>query len=431
MRRCLVFSLTLMILTLVLAIPAAAAVLPWQSVVGPMPATVGSGFGDTNNMATTISIVYGDRLYAAVLNGTTGAQMWRTADGVTWMQINTSGFGDANNPTIDRLAVFGGDLYAGTKNGFTGTQIWRFDGTSWAQVNTSGFGDPNNTINQSLTVYSGDLYAGTFNKTTGTEIWRSTDGTTWTNVVGPSGVVPSGFGNVNNQATESLTVFKGLLYAGTLNTTDGTQIWRYDGTTWTQVNANGFGNPANNVTLRSMTVFGNYLYAGTGYGGITQVWRSSDGTNWTNVVGPGGAIAAGFGNAKNWVTHDLTVFGDYLYASTGDAGQVWRSPDGLMWTQTNTDGFGDTTNTGVFSLTVFGDYLYAGTRKRNAQSGGTQIWRLQGESQPQPTTTLPFTGGDFPSPNSPNRPGIAWLIVLSGLGALVFAANVRARRTPA
>ena len=40
-----------------------------------------------------------------------------------------------------------------------------------------------------------------------------------------------------------MTVFEGSLYVGTINQTDGAQVWRYDdGTTWTQVNEDGFGN---------------------------------------------------------------------------------------------------------------------------------------------------------------------------------------------
>ena len=64
-----------------------------------------------------------------------------------WVQVNTSGFGDGNNQDIwAGLAVFGDYLYVGTENGTTGAEIWRSaNGADWSQVNADGFGDPNNS----------------------------------------------------------------------------------------------------------------------------------------------------------------------------------------------------------------------------------------------------------------------------------------------
>jgi hypothetical protein len=78
-------------------------------------------------------------------------------------------------------------------------------------------------------------------------------------------------------------VFNGYLYAGTYasmgNLDAGGEIWRTnDGTTWTQVNTDGFGDPDNDA-ISSSAVFDGYLYAGTGNdttGG--QVWRCSTGS---------------------------------------------------------------------------------------------------------------------------------------------------------
>ena len=95
-------------------------------------------------------------------------------------------------------------------------------------------GDRNNQGPKSMAVYNNNLYVGTYNPITGTEVWRY-DGTNWTKVN------TNGFGNVNNGMSHSMAVYNNNLYVGTRNDVTGTEVWRYDGINWTQVNANGFG----------------------------------------------------------------------------------------------------------------------------------------------------------------------------------------------
>jgi len=82
----------------------------------------------------------------------------------------------------------------------------------WKQVNQDGFGDVNNwAIWSGMTAFNDALYVGTENDYSGAEVWRSQDGITW------SQVNQDGFGNVRNADVSSMAVFKGYLYAGTLN----------------------------------------------------------------------------------------------------------------------------------------------------------------------------------------------------------------------
>jgi hypothetical protein len=293
------------------------------------------GFGDVNNIGAVHLSVFNDHLYVGTRNDLTGGQLWRSSDGITWNQVGISGFGDVNNREIYPLAVFGGYLYAGTLNfipgsqflissGGTGGQLWRSsDGTTWEQVDKDGFGDVNNVRIIPWLVFEGYLYVGTLNYITGSEVWRSSDGITWEQVN------EDGFGN--NSAIYPSAVFGGYLYAGTLRTGDGRspggaggQLWRSpDGTTWMQVNEDGFGD-VNNIRITPLLVFGHHLYAGT---------------------------------------HN---------AQTG--GQLWRSSDGTTWEQVGKDGFGDVNNKEIFPLAVFGRYLYTGTW--NEQTGG-EVWRIR------------------------------------------------------
>ena len=50
----------------------------------------------------------------------------------------------------------------------------------------------------------------------------------------------NGFGDANNFNSDSMAVY-GNLYVVTENTT-GTEVCKYEGTTWTKENVNGYGN---------------------------------------------------------------------------------------------------------------------------------------------------------------------------------------------
>jgi uncharacterized repeat protein (TIGR01451 family) len=319
-------------------------------------------------------VVFDNHLYVGTWNSTTGGEVWRSSDGLSWTQVNSDGFGDARNTAVYSLAVFGGQLYAGTRNDTTGCEVWRSsNGTSWTQVNADGFGDTNDSI-PSVAIFDNYLYMGTWNDPTGGEVWRSSNGTSWTQVN------TDGFGNANNRAAWSMAVFGGCLYAGTTNGDTGAEVWRSDnGTSWTQVNADGFGD-AHNRSATSMVVFDNYLYVGTwsnhsiSTGG--EVWRSSNGTSWTQVN------TDGFGDASNVAAWTMAVFDNYLYVGASNWGtgvEMWRSagvggPPFTDWEQVSLDGFGDANNEDVMSMAVLGDQLYMGTWN---SSTGTEVWRGQ------------------------------------------------------
>jgi len=236
-------------------------------------------------MVARVFAVFDGELYVGVRNDTggandndtenmTGAQVWRYDGGTTWTQVNEDGFGNAPsgyNRSVESMAIFDGNLYAGTWNDDDGAQVWRYDGgTTWTQVNDDGFGNmPSGgfSVALSMTIFDDELYVGTRNDNTGTEVWRYDGGTTWTQVN------ENGFGNTSNQAIWSLVEYDGSLYAGTMNMPQGGQVWRYDGgTTWTQVNESGFGNIKNGM-ITSMAVLDGQLCVGTdNKTDNTQLW---------------------------------------------------------------------------------------------------------------------------------------------------------------
>jgi hypothetical protein len=71
----------------------------------------------------------------------TDASLYSTADGITWTADNNvaTGFGDAAN-IVKSIEVFNGDMYALCNNGTTGAQLWKSsDMLTWTPVMQDGF----------------------------------------------------------------------------------------------------------------------------------------------------------------------------------------------------------------------------------------------------------------------------------------------------
>jgi len=132
---------------------------------------------------------------------------------------------------------------------------------------------------------------------------------------------------------------------------------------WLQVNADGFGEY--NWQVPSLAAFGKYLYAGTWWMdwasgvGKAQIWRTAGDENWAKVfeADENGAAA-------------LVVFKEYLYCGSW-GGKIWRSKDGVNWTEVVPDGFGDINNR-IARMVVYNNTLYASTWNGTT---GTEIWQ--------------------------------------------------------
>jgi hypothetical protein len=87
-----------------------------------------------------------------------------------------------------------------------------------------GFGDVDTNGMSALEVFDERLYFVVGNSVAGLEVWRTADGTNWT----PVGY--AGFGNANNRSPywdNSVAVYNDTLYVGTVNWTDGGEVWLY------------------------------------------------------------------------------------------------------------------------------------------------------------------------------------------------------------
>jgi hypothetical protein len=103
---------------------------------GPLEVTAApasAGFGDCERDTARGAAEFRGDVYLGFENDRSDmGEVWRSADGETWVKAAPDGFGQGRAfDHVDALIDFEGQLYAGTDTG----QIWRtYDGTLWTQA---------------------------------------------------------------------------------------------------------------------------------------------------------------------------------------------------------------------------------------------------------------------------------------------------------
>lgn len=244
-----------------------------SSAVHPITWTqvISAGFGDTHNTNFKDMRVFDGQLCGGTSNAVTGAQVWCTADGITWHQHNVSGFGEADNHTIWSSGVFQDAFYVGVtharENGSLG-KLFRttsLTGTvTWSEVYSGPAGSALVTI---LGILDRHLYIAT-QSINGVVILRSNTGDpeTWQRVNTPG----MRFEDTHNVGvtTDGAAVYHRMLYIAVSNRESGVEVWRTAGRLqsngqvgWEQVSDSGVGDPGN--VYAQLIPFHDYLYAWT------------------------------------------------------------------------------------------------------------------------------------------------------------------------
>ena len=170
--------------------------------------------------------LYQNKLYVGLGDG----KVMRYNGGNSWTDIHkpndSIGMYVYSMTTFGNLLVVGGDFN-------NGARVWTYNGSTWSQINDDGFG-LGSTIYQAraLAVYNNELYATGSGNGQKFRVYKySGSGTVWADVTGLW----------DDHVALSAISWNGYLWVGTENTSTGTEIWRYDGTNWTQANKDGFG----------------------------------------------------------------------------------------------------------------------------------------------------------------------------------------------
>ena len=164
------------------------------------------GLGDADNTIITNMETWNNAIYAGIENDVDGARIYRSTDGNAWTKVNNDGFGHAALNAVVDFQSFNGQLYASTADDnpvpAQTAEIWRSaDGITWNQSGNDGLDNANNFLFYELAVFNNQLYVGSFDDVNGADLFRTADGANWNNVVN------NGFGDVNNTAIFGLYSF--------------------------------------------------------------------------------------------------------------------------------------------------------------------------------------------------------------------------------
>ena len=144
------------------------------------------GFGTLEAHRVESLIVFQNGLYAYIshLGGTdAGADVWRCtatvcSEQANWTKVANNGFGVPENQYLYSGAVAGGYLYGVVRNDSTGPQIFRTaDGVSWSKAMPyDGWGDSTNVyvFNNAAAAFNGRLFLGVSNGAKGAGVWKKT-----------------------------------------------------------------------------------------------------------------------------------------------------------------------------------------------------------------------------------------------------------------
>lgn len=123
----------------------------------------GNGFGDPHNRNIASLAEFGGYLYASINNPSNGGGLWRTPfnagnnyDDTSWQRVLTGGIDDSLNYELHHLSADNGYLWLVTMGvaptGFTTNspdEVWRSaDGVHWVQSNDAGFGELTNGVSR-------------------------------------------------------------------------------------------------------------------------------------------------------------------------------------------------------------------------------------------------------------------------------------------
>ena len=328
--------------------PTAPSLIAWQEV--DLPVGEVSGAGDDFELETILCMsIYTPPherwpwLYIAVHGSVEGESdsltfVLRSQTGYTW-ELASEVWNYRTYGEIHDMAVFDEWLYVG----FGDTQrvheeffrILRTNGSTWEETVSSddislGTGD---WYFGRFEVFDGYLYAGTAglneseDPTRTAEIWRTPNGTSWTKV--------GELSSPTMAEIESMEVFDGDLYVGTKSHAvaeerTGPEIWRYDGSDWTNLSAERRSFSRESVHLDILYARHGILYAATGGGPIespyTRLYRSLDGERWEGITPEG---ISGHPEEDNYATGAIVGLGEYLFLGTAlnhlsTGTEVWR-----------------------------------------------------------------------------------------------------------
>jgi hypothetical protein len=319
--------------------------------------------GDSRSIA-----VHNGKLYVGPA-GTGTARLWATddpssmGDSTNWqLMADFTDEAPGTNVAVVSLVSWLGYLYAGTQNDDAGFQLWRSNAQSpenpsvgeWTRIIDSGAGDMASTRALTMTTFKDALIVGTsmfplaveapyLLPPKGFEIIRVAPDDSWELLVGdyfaqkPVGGVPTlrlpksrwpgGFANILNLYCWSLHSYRGMLYAGSFDTTSFLAVL---------FGENGLEGPVDMADLSA--------YRASIAQSLAWLLESEEGElpePYRRLVE---AIDVPDPNQINWEEVWQIILEEFAGAD------LWRTRDGIHWEPVTLNGFDEPTNYGFRTM---------------------------------------------------------------------------------
>jgi len=286
-------------------------------------------------------------------------QLWYVPSGAdpataTWTLVTSTGVPGGSSPCP--WIAFNGWVFA-TRWTSTSFEIYRSPHLgqatmTWTKVGTEGLGDPTNNQGVAFMIeYDGRLVIGTNTlrgmfgaassyTSDGVEVWASTDraGTSF------SQINVDGFGTLHPACVSSVCYFPTNQVIGSA------AVYKAPGETKAS------------------------LYVGTKshFGG--EIWRW-DGSSWTNVSQPWSCVGCLMSTLPHFRNEDMIAAGGLLYVAEGYPSADLATFDGSSWSivESGPAPF-DSMNNGLFSLAAINNIVYVATKRSGVATTGAQVW---------------------------------------------------------
>ena len=254
-------------------------------------------------------------IYFVAYNSPTGNELYKTiiATNVTTLVKdiaigpNSSGF---ITPIVMNIPAEGNVLFFAATDGIHGKELWKSDGSAAGTVMVkdlkpgSGSGIEAN-FNNPLVVMNGSLFFSGNDGTNGSELWKS-DGTA------NGTVLIKDINTAGDSNPYSFTLANGTLFFTANNGTSGIELWTTDGTVGNAIMqeiypGSGHGFPQSLVALGSNV----YFSADDGING-RELWKSNGVTAslimdiYPGNIGSGPSLITVFGSSIIFSGHDVT-----------------------------------------------------------------------------------------------------------------------------
>jgi trimeric autotransporter adhesin len=251
---------------------------------------VGAGSSNPSNLFALNSTT----LLFRATNGTSGTELFACVNGNSPFLVEDINSGAGSSSPSD-FAVFGSFVYYQAYEPTNGYELWRLSTSTINAANNSLFANINPAAGHSspngFLSFGGFLYFSASDGTNGSELWR-TDGTTTTLVK-----------DINTTAGQSsypyfLTAFGSNIYFQATDGTNGYELWKSDGTGVNTVLVKDIRNGTSSSSPSTFVPFnGKLFFTATTAAAGAELWSTDGTTGGTNVfkdINPG-APSGNFG----------------------------------------------------------------------------------------------------------------------------------------